>query len=226
MREYHKINSLWKRDLGQKSKPIILGSYAQPIFELLKDLEWEWTEKVDGTNIRIHWDGTAVKLGGRTDAAQTPMDLIERLQELFPAPKMLEVFGEKGGITLYGEGYGAGIQKGGAYIPDHKDFILFDVTGGDDFPVWFARDNVEGIAQRLGVKSTPVVGRGTIAQAVTKGREGFVSHVSADTKFLAEGLVIRPATELRDRFGHRVITKIKYRDFDNFVVTEEMAATL
>jgi len=217
MREYHKIDSLWKRDMTQKTHPIILGSYANPIFALLKDLEWEWTEKIDGTNIRVHWDGAAVKLGGRTDAAQTPIDLIERLQQIFPPEKMAEVFGEKGGITLYGEGYGAGIQKGGGYIPKSKDFILFDVTGGDDHPVWFRRQDVEGIAQRLGIKWTPVVGSGTIAQAVAKAREGFVSLVSADPKMMSEGLVIRPVVELRDRFGHRVITKVKYRDFDNVV---------
>ncbi len=29
------------------------GEFAQPEFETLKDVQWEWTEKVDGTNIRI-----------------------------------------------------------------------------------------------------------------------------------------------------------------------------
>ena len=35
----------------------------------------------------------------------------------------------------------------------------------------------------------------------------------ADTPIVAEGLVLRPEKELRDRMGRRIITKIKHRDF-------------
>lgn len=47
---YQKINTLYKRDMTKPKKPIILGEYSEPEFEVLKDLKWEATEKIDGTN--------------------------------------------------------------------------------------------------------------------------------------------------------------------------------
>lgn len=34
-------------------------------------------------------------------------------------------------VTIFGEGYGVKIQKGGNYIPDDVNFILFDVRFGN-----------------------------------------------------------------------------------------------
>lgn len=81
MKDYHKIHTLFKRDL--KTKRIIPGRYSLPEFEFLKDNWWVFTEKVDGTNIRIMWDGTNITFGGKTDDAQIPTNLLSKLQELF-----------------------------------------------------------------------------------------------------------------------------------------------
>lgn len=48
---YQKINTLYKRDMTKPKKPIILGEYSESEFEVLKDLKWEATEKIDGTNM-------------------------------------------------------------------------------------------------------------------------------------------------------------------------------
>ena len=66
IQEYHKIQSLYKRD--QKTKKFT-AQYSLPEFELLKDIEWEFSEKIDGTNIRIFWDCVTVEVKGRTDNA-------------------------------------------------------------------------------------------------------------------------------------------------------------
>jgi hypothetical protein len=79
--------------------------------------------------------------------------------------------------------------------------------------VWLERHNVEDVASKLGIAVTPIVGRGTLPEAVEFARQGFVSTVSQRPDFKAEGLVMRPAVELRTRRGDRVITKIKHRDF-------------
>lgn len=47
MREYPKIQTVWKRDDRGK---IIVGEFATPEIEFLSRCDWEWTEKVDGTN--------------------------------------------------------------------------------------------------------------------------------------------------------------------------------
>ena len=54
MEQYNKIQSLFKRD--QKGK-MLFGEYSLPEFEYLKDNTWAFTEKVDGTNIRVMYKG-------------------------------------------------------------------------------------------------------------------------------------------------------------------------
>ena len=205
MSEYHKINSVYKRDERGR---FILGEWASPEFGYLANNEWVFTEKVDGTNIRVYWDGATVRFGGRTDNAQMPTFLLRKLEELFPVEKMRSQFPDaQANVCLYGEGYGAKIQKGGGnYIPDGQDFCLFDAHIG----MFLERENVEGIGAAFGLKVAPIIRRGTIADAMKRCEEGFDSTWGA---FKAEGIVLRPAVELRTRRGDRVITKVKARDF-------------
>ena len=45
------------------------NTFRDPAFEYLKDLKWQGFEKLDGTNVRIYWDGYRVSTHGRTDNA-------------------------------------------------------------------------------------------------------------------------------------------------------------
>lgn len=209
MREYHKINTIFKREESGKHR-IMEGQYSLPEFEYLKDNRWVFTEKVDGTNVRVMWDGENVTFNGKTDNAQMPMPLVYKLQELFEGTHRREAMKKvlTGPACLYGEGYGAKIQKGGGnYKADGTDFVLFDILAGD---VWLERSKVADIALQLGVRAVPVIGKGTLADAVEMTRKGFNSLWG---DFKAEGIVLRPECELVNRLGHRIITKIKYRDF-------------
>lgn len=197
--------------MALKNKPFIVGDWAEPEFDYLQNNQWEWTEKMDGTNIRIMFDGNEIVFGGKSDNAQIPAKLVKVLQDKF-LPQ-LELFKTQfpDGVCLYGEGYGASIQSGGTYIPDGVDFILFDVLIGK---FWLDRENVNGIADLLGIGKVTVVGRGTINQAIEFVRAGFKSVIGTAT---AEGLVIRPTTNLFNRKGERIITKIKHRDFEDTI---------
>ncbi|MEJ2610314.1 MAG: RNA ligase family protein [Candidatus Thiodiazotropha sp.] len=208
MSEYHKIQTVFKRDPKTKHKTLLEGDYSLPEFEYLAKNRWVFTEKVDGTNIRVYFREGKVTFGGRTDSAQIPATLMERLNERFlpQTERIAEVF--KGAeVCLYGEGYGAKIQKGGAnYRPD-QDFVLFDVMVGD---WWLQRPDVEDVAGKLGLDIVPVVGEGTLLEMVEHAKSGIASTWG---DFQAEGYVARPATELKTRSGQRLITKIKCRDF-------------
>lgn len=207
MIKYHKIQTVFKRDPATNHKTLLMGEYSLPEFEYLKDNEWVFTEKVDGTNIRVYWNGDSVRFGGRTDNAQIPTFLLSRLQDLFPPERMRVQFGTDE-ITLYGEGYGAKIQKGGGnYIPDGVDFVLFDVLCGE---WWLKREAVTEIAASLDISDVPIIGGGTLTRLVQWGERGFDS---AWGSFTAEGIVARPAVELKGRSGSRIITKIKHKDF-------------
>ena len=214
MKTYEKIETLYARDI-EGTKKLIVGEYRNPTVEMLKDVQWEWTEKVDGTNIRVYWDGHTVTFGGRTERAQIPAPLVNRLNELFGgetnAQMFEQIYGERE-VILFGEGYGKGIQAAGkAYKPDGVDFILFDELIGSNYQ---PRISVEDAAYTFGIKTVPVVGTGTLEQAV----EFIMGHPKSTLGDIEmEGIVCRPVQELRDRCGNRVIVKVKWHDFKDFV---------
>ena len=206
MKEYHKIQTVFDRDPATKHRTLIDGSFAKSSFRFLQDNDWEWTEKIDGTNIRVGCDGSKVRFGGRTDNAQIPTFLYDKLQEMFSDNGALRQLGDD--VTLYGEGYGAKIQKGGGnYIHDGVDFILFDVKIGD---WWLARDDVYDVGDKLGVQCVPIIGHGPLRAAIEVAKNGASSKIGSAT---SEGLVMRPGAELFERDGSRVIAKIKSKDF-------------
>ncbi len=207
VKEYHKIDSVYKRDTKGK---FILGEFARPEFEYLKDNPWLWTEKIDGTNIRIMWDGTDVRYGGRTDNAQLPNKLVNWLNEHLFGYTFFNLFGSEGNVCLYGEGYGAGIQKGGGNYSSEQKFILFDVKIGN---FWLSYDNVTDIGNKLGLEVVPLEGIATLSEMINVVQKGLtsISHIGNANK---EGYVGTPSIPLFARNGDRIITKIKYKDFN------------
>lgn len=217
MKTYHKIDTLFQRDI-EGTKKLIEGSYRNETVEFLKDLQWIWTEKVDGTNIRVYWDGHKVEFGGRTDNAQIPAPLVTKLNEYFGGETNAQLFEQTFGdheVIIYGEGYGAKIQNGGTYVDDSKsvDFIMFDLQIGDNYQ---DRQSVEKCAETFGVKVVPIVGYGSLDQAVEYIKSHPMSQLGSKTHEM-EGVVCRPAIELNDRCHNRVIVKIKWEDFKHLV---------
>lgn len=209
--KYHKIDSVFFRD--EKNKRFLVeGQFSRPEFEYLKDVEWSWFEKIDGTNIRVYWD-EKVTFQGRDHNSQIPADLVNWLNDKFIISEIFEKVVPDMNIILYGEGYGKGIQKAGkSYDPFGVSFILFDVMAldCDDGDLFLSRRNVEGIASELKLEVAPLIFKGTIQDAIDKVKGGFKSLLG---DIDAEGLVGHPTIELHDRRHRRIITKIKTRDF-------------
>ena len=207
MNEYPKIQTIYKRNKADRGR-IMLNDYSTPEINFLRDAMWSWTEKVNGTNIRIDWDGIdTVTIGGRTDNAQIQASLILELRRLFTVARFKAAYPDQP-MTLYGEGYGAKIQKGGGnYLPASVSFVLFDVLVGG---WWLRRDDIERVGRFMCVHTVPQIGIGTLHQATDHARTGFKSKWG---EFKAEGLVLKPVIEMRDRAGKRIIAKIKYSDF-------------
>lgn len=205
---YHKINSIFKRD--RTTNKFITKEYSCLEFSYLKNLIWVWTEKVDGTNIRIIWNGESktVEFRGKSNISIIPKHLIEHLTKTFTDKKMFDMFGERS-IILYGEGYGHKIQKGDKYLGEGVSFVLFDAFS----EIFFGRGYVEQIAERLEIEIVPIIGCGTINKAIEFVSSGFNSTWTEFGTFESEGLVIKPELELMTRIGCRVIAKIKCVDF-------------
>ena len=214
MREYPKINSIFKRD--KKTSKFIIPEWTLPEFEYLRLNRWVWTEKINGTNIRVKWwsqlddlveEYPFVEFDGKTDETQMHTSLIKKLQRTFVEKRLLKAFPDPVNVCLYGKGYGAKIEKGGGnYRPD-VDFILFDVKIKE---WWLRREDVEDIAQKLEIDVVPIIGEGTLWEAIEMTKKGFNSTFG---DFLAEGMVLQPKVDLMLRNGGRVITKLKYKDF-------------
>jgi hypothetical protein len=89
-------------------------------------------------------------------------------------------------------------------------FILFDIRIG---AWWLRRADCEALAQQLGIPIVPVVGYGTLQEAVDFVKKGFKSTIAENKDYDAEGLVLKPAVDLLARSGQRIVTKIKHCDF-------------
>ena len=207
MKTYHKIQTVWKRDPDNKNRTLLEGQWALPEFELLASVPWEFTEKVDGTNVRVIWDGEQIEYRGKTDNAQMPTKLYSALVELFSPGTLGGKFGTDGEVCLYGEGYGARIQKGGGNYRQDNGFVLFDVRIGE---WWLRRQDVQDVGKSLGLDVVPVISFGSLLEMVDRCRAGFQSQWG---DFQAEGIVARPMVDLRTRRGDRIITKLKCKDF-------------
>lgn len=206
MREYPKIYGPYARHTdGPNRNKLITGQWSRPEFAYLAGNDWYFTEKVDGTNIRVHWDGHRVTYGGRTANAQIPAKLINWLDEHLPEEMFEQQFGSDT-ATLYGEGYGAGIQKGGVYRPQ-QEMVLFDVRVGD---WWLLRQNVEDVAAKLGIDVVPLILTGSLHDGIALVSDGLTSTWG---DFPAEGIVGHTTAGLLDRAGNRVMVKIKHADF-------------
>ena len=208
---YIKIDTPFERDT-EGTKKLIEGKFRNETVEYLKNNTWLCSEKIDGTNIGIVWDGHKVSFQGRTERAQIPAPLVNKLNELFGGTVNEELFEQKFGemsVILYGEGYGPKIQKGGGLYRDDVSFILFDVYLPDQ-NLWLKRDAVEDIAKCFGIDVVDIVIIGTLQEAIDFVKTKPKSHIGTA---IMEGLVCRPAVEMLDRTGKRVITKIKMKDF-------------
>lgn len=212
MTEYTKIETIFERDM-EGTKKLIEGKFRNETVEYIKENRWIGTEKIDGTNIGIAWDGHKVSYQGRTERTQIPAHLMNKLIEMFGGTVNEELFEQKFGemqVILFGEGYGAKIQKGGGNYRSDVSFILFDVYLPEQ-NLWLKRDAIEDIAKTFGVDVVPIVYEGDIAGAVE-----FVKSKPKSTIGMAdmEGIVCKPAVDMLDRMGRRLIVKIKVCDFE------------
>ena len=204
MIQYHKIYNVFKRNMDNP-KRLLDGVWSDEAFDYLQNNEWVFTEKVDGTNIRVMVTDE-ITFGGKTDNAQIPTPLVKRLQERFlpQKDKLIGMFPDGG--CLYGEGYGGKIQRGSKYRLE-QGFVLFDVKVGE---WWLKREDIVDISEKLEIDVVPVVLTGTLNEGIRFTSTGLKSTWG---DFEAEGVIGHPTLELKNRHGGRIITKIKTCDF-------------
>lgn len=219
-RLYHKIEPLFKFD--HNTKKFIYGNFKNMNVRILKNNDWVFTEKVDGMNFRIIWDGYSLSYGGRTKKSE-----FSTRQKQFIKKELInkdlenlveQTFGEKK-VIIYGELYGNDIQKVGKLYSETYSFLVFDILVNGIFLERYKiddssyRDNLSDVCNTLGLKAVPILLVGTIQEALDFLDKEIVSRISDQAPL--EGLVGVPVGNLLDRAGNRIIVKIKERDLKN-----------
>lgn len=209
MKEYQKIESLYKFDSEKKR---FINEFYNPIVEYLAPLPWYGTEKIDGTNIRIHWDGIKFELGGRTDEAEVPKAIQQIFNEKFN-DDMEVVFEQKFGkkdVYLFCEGFGGKIQ-GGIYSCE-TSLIGFDIMIND---IYLDKNVAEKIFHELGMDFVPFLEFQNLEEAIEYVKEVEESIQCPGCQI--EGLVCFPRQRIYDHMGNRVIVKIKKKDLKKLI---------
>lgn len=188
MKEYHKFETLFK----------------------LKDNQWIFTEKIDGTSLRIYWDGHKLRYGSRTNNAQFSKDQIEFIEERLTNENIETIFEQKFQdveVYVFGELFGVKIQNGGLYTNGKGlDFKVFDIEIDG---VTLTYDSMTKLANELNYQYVPLVIIGTIDCAINYVLTHYTSTFSNAE---LEGLVGKPIGDFRDRLGKRIVVKIKRKD--------------
>jgi hypothetical protein len=237
--EYPKTENLLAR--GEDHR-LVAGELRKPEFGL--PCAWHVTEKIDGFNLRVVYcpaDGT-VSVRGRSDRANIPDDLRANVNAMLPAQRLADQFDEYLGsdgstVTLYGEAYGPGIQRGGGYRED-KSVRFFDALymrpqaigpeGGDRryAASWCNPSTVEWLCGLLSIPYVPVLSRSATLDEVTMivsnqiGREPGHKHSSRAAQEdggegkAAEGVVCRTDPYLFTHGGSRLMFKLKVEDLE------------
>ena len=199
--KYPKIDGIFERDSDFK----LTDSFRDPAFEYLKDLKWQGFEKLDGTNVRIYWDGYRVSVHGRTDKADFEKSFVEFLEKYKSKEfeeLMEQLFGEKE-VHLFGEGLGPKIQ--GKSSEENK-VVLLDVLIQDN---WLSYENVKDIANKLGFEVVNLEIEGTLNELIEYVK---TPRKASNKDIQMEGLVARPKCNLFTG-KKRIQTKIKFEMF-------------
>lgn len=205
-----------------------------PEFDYLKDCKWSFTEKIDGTNMRLIFQpgaecgtfetkpsGQIAEVGtpdtfppyfqllGRSDAAQVHGTLTAWLEswQSFALPLATELFDSP--VCIYGEGCGAGIQKGGEqYGGTH--FRAFAIKVGN---WWLEPSAVDDICRTLHIQQVPHILSGTLMDGIELVESGLDTFIGPHSGvFRAEGLIGIPEVPLCRRDGSRIVVKLKHKD--------------
>jgi hypothetical protein len=224
-KEYPKINNLYKREHdGPEKGRIIYGEYTEPEFESID--RYLYTEKIDGTNVRIIMNynclfETEITILGKTERSVFTPESLEYLKSMFSVEKLLEIFDAK--TTIFGELFGKGIQEpqGSKYNPDGYSFMIFDILMEDNENVWWLEfNNVQDIAKKIGVETVPLIGIGNKEEIFDFVKNEYKSRISEQS---IEGIVATSFPMMYYRKERKPIRfKLKVKDVRKIIYKEEV----
>lgn len=193
--------------------------------ELSQDLpygSWIVTEKIDGTNIRIiltkpdeegnrdiHIGSRKLILNQSDKGSKVYFDCLEELN----LNKIKEYFKDVDStVIVYGEGYGAGVQKGGIYS-SKKNFRVFDIRIGKAYQDF---RYVKKVCLDNQLNLVPIIAELeflSYEECVARLKQTSQTYIKEGTGGKPEGFVYKFEPVLLNKYGERLIFKVKNKDF-------------
>ena len=212
--KYEKFSSPFKKD----DKFLNIEELSQ---ELPKG-KWIVIEKIDGTNIRIiltkpEENGERVIHIGSRKLILNPSDkgsnvYLDCLKDV-NLNKLREYFKDiDSTVVIYGEGHGAGVQKGGIYSPK-KSFRVFDIRIGRAYQNF---DYVQKVCVDNQMNLVPIFGDVDCLHFngfITDLKHFNETLIKGGTGGKPEGLVYKFEPVLLNKYGERLIFKSKFKDY-------------
>ena len=201
--EYPKIHNIFKFDANTKD---FTRTYFDEEVEYLKDLPWYGTEKYDGMNIRVFYDGYDISFYGRSDKSELPKEVNDLLHSCFD--KTTTIFEENFGdseVILFLECYGGKIKaskKRNWYNSTEETLVGLDVMIDGKF---LNRTKISEIFDLFSIPSIELIKFESLVQAIDYV-ENKSNRIEGEAYF--EGLVLTPIYPLYIK-GSRIIVKVK-----------------
>lgn len=236
MHYYQKIQCPFLR-VNPKDKIVDVNQYSDKYADLLKTTLFSATEKVDGINLNIIYDGNDVWYQGHTDSSNWSQDESDWINKHYCNYEFTQLceqqFGEKT-VQFCGELIGPKIQKNRYGLDDYK-FVVFDIKINN---VYINREAVKEITNTMLMDTVKdyegsLIKNGgrfikdsvpafetlymtidewaTFMQLMEKTPQLYIGS-KFNPNIEIEGFVIRPKYELIKANGERIIYKIKYKD--------------
>lgn len=203
--KFPKIEGPFGRD-PMDPKKINREWYRSELVGFLADKHWHAVEKIDGTNVRICWDGYRVSFLGRQDTSEWNKGLLDYLTTVYGNETfeliLEDAFGGKP-VMIVGEGFGGNIQKAGPGYGGFQ-FRAFAMWSPD---IWWRLESVIHVCAQLGVPTAPEIITGTLDQIIGEVQDDYL--VSRLGHPEPEGYVCRPVVDVFDQWGNPLMVKVK-----------------
>ncbi len=215
--KYDKFSSPFKKDDKWMN--------TKELAQWLPSGKWIKTEKIDGTNIRIiltkpdeegnreiHIASRKLILNPEDKSSKQFMDCIKDVN----LNKIKEHFKDiNSTVTIYGEGYGAGVQKGGVYSPD-KNYRVFDIRIGEAYQDF---EYVEKVCIDNQLNVVPIIeeiNSINYAECLYSLEQFKDTLIKEGHGGKPEGIVYKFEPVLLNKYKERLIFKVKFKDFVEF----------
>lgn len=175
---------------------------------------WQITEKVHGSNFSFWYDGVELRVASRNQFVDGTFFSCQEVVDRYSGAVM-DIFIQLGlnsvenTLTIFGELFGQGIQKGVDYIGG-KDFAVFDImVDGEYLPT----KQVEKLAAEYDFYHVPILAYVDTLDEALAFNPLFETKINPKEENFAEGVVIKPNKPLFLTSGARVIIKNKTEAF-------------